>query len=272
MLRKVMAGTGCLVLHACVAGVAAWAAPAPSPGLSAMEGTCGEVLQGTPSGGARKETLPPGGSWVAPGDSIRVTITWPAEGFADDALHKVLDCVTVNGQQAPELSREERKPGNDGLFEHGFAIPTDLKVGTEVCDRGMVSGRSADGPFRREKTNDVCLTVAGPDGTRGPDAAEDSELPPPPLKQPGVVLGEAPHPAPAVSPDPPLPPAAPEFPPTLARTGSTTRFLAAYAGLSLAVGGISVMFGGVRRRRPEKQQPGEGVGDDECPTLTEPKP
>lgn len=237
MLRTVMAGTGCLVLHASMAAVAAAAVPSSSP----MEDTCGEVLQGDPGPHARKETVPPDGAWVAPGDTVQVTIRWPADRFAGDALHKALDCVTVNGTLAPELSREERAPENDGRFEHGFVIPADLKVGTEICDRGMVSGPLPVGAFSRDKTNDVCFTIASPDAQRTPDA-----LGPPraPLSQPGVVLDEAP--APAAS---PLPPPTPEFP-GLAGTGSASRFLAAYAGLSLAAGGLSMVFGADRRRRP----------------------
>lgn len=247
MLRKVLAGTGCLVLHASVVGgAAAWAAPVRSP----MADTCGEVLSGDPGDVARKATDPADGTWVSPGHPVAVSITWPADAFAGTELHKVLDCVTINNELAPELSREERRSANDGSFGHSFAIPADLPVGTEICDRGMVAGPGADRTFRREKTNDVCFIIAGPaPGQRGPGGVPDpGPQTKPPLEQPGVV--EAPAPAAA----PQLPQAAPALDPVLpapglARTGTAARFLAAFAGLQLVLGGISVIFGAARRRR-----------------------
>ena len=72
MLGKLAAAAcaGTVVLAGLAGG--AWGSRIPSPG----EGTCEEVLQGGPTGGAHKETDPPDGSAVAPGDEIEVTITW----------------------------------------------------------------------------------------------------------------------------------------------------------------------------------------------------
>ena len=266
MLRKLSAcacaGTGCAVLAAAGLGApVAWAARDRAP----MEETCVEVGRGEPTGGARKDTAPPDGSTVSPGEQVDVTISWPVEAFAGPELHKVLDCVTVDGRPAPELSAEARLAPNDGDFHHTFTVPAGLPDGAQVCDRGFVSGVGTGGTFSREKTNDVCFTVEETPEAPTRRALRDEHpdaAPAPPVRQ--VVHGaveEGPAAAPAPAPGPAAAPAA--RPEPLPRTGRSPRPFLVAAGAELFLGGLAVMAGARRRRRPpEGPSPGNESGAD----------
>jgi len=125
-----------------------------------VDDTCPEILRGPPGDNLTKETDPPDGTPVLPGDEITVTLTWDLGHFADDALHKALDCVTIDGVLATDLSVQKRDTENDGEFVHTYRIPDDAEPGTMVCDRGFVSGDGSSGQFEREKSNDVCFEVS----------------------------------------------------------------------------------------------------------------
>jgi LPXTG-motif cell wall-anchored protein len=137
---------------------AAWATPSHPGGIP---DTCPEVLAGGPTGGVQKLTSPPAGSEVSRGMGIEVTLRWDPARFATPLLHKALDCVTVNGQPADDLSLQARDPSNDGVFTTRMTVPARLADGTELCDRGFVSGPAPGATFAREKSNDVCFTVRG---------------------------------------------------------------------------------------------------------------
>jgi len=123
--------------------------------------TCPEVLAGVPTGGLQKLTSPPAGSAVSRGMGVEVRLRWDPARFATPLLHKTLDCVTVNGQPVDDLSLQERDTPNDGEFTTRMTVPAGLVDGTELCDRGFVSGPAPDATFAREKSNDVCFTVRG---------------------------------------------------------------------------------------------------------------
>jgi LPXTG-motif cell wall-anchored protein len=131
--------------------------------------TCPEVLSGAPSGDLEKRTDPPEGSDVQGGDVITVTLRWNPQSFDGPLLHKAIDCVTVNGEIAADLSGQERDAPNDGLFEWRYTVPADVPAGARICDRGFVSGPGSGGIFEREKSNDVCFTVAAPVITPAPN-------------------------------------------------------------------------------------------------------
>jgi LPXTG-motif cell wall-anchored protein len=255
-----------------LAGLAggAWGSRIPSPG----EDTCEEVLQGAPTGGGHKETDPPDGSSVAPGDEIKVTITWDPATLESPSVDKAFDCVAVDGRPVPELSAEERGRPNDGRFSTRFTVPADLPDGSQVCDRGFVGTVGAGGGFSRHKSNDVCLTVQrpappeeSPEARSGPSENSLSpgpEAPPehrtfrrpnlfpyyadtPQPVVPVVFLVPAPAPALAEAPAPP----AQSAPATLPVTGAEPRSLLAGAGADLAMAGLAVI-GGARRRRARR--------------------
>lgn len=137
----------------------AWAEDSHPGGLPE---TCPEVMSGSPSGDLEKLTDPSEGSDVHGGDVITVTLRWNPQSFDGPLLHKAVDCVTVNGEIAADLSGQERDAPNDGLFEWRYTVPADVPVGARICDRGFVSGPAPGGNFEREKSNDVCFTVAPP--------------------------------------------------------------------------------------------------------------
>jgi LPXTG-motif cell wall-anchored protein len=132
--------------------------------------TCPEVLAGAPTGGIEKVTDPADGSEVRRGDVLFVTLHWDTTTFTGPVLHKALDCVTVDGAPADELSTQERDTATDGRFETRSTVPGDLTDGTRLCDRGFVSGPAGDG-FGREKSNDVCFIVRGDRPAEGPAPA-----------------------------------------------------------------------------------------------------
>ena len=152
--------------------------------------TCPEVLAGGPTGGIEKVTEPADGSEVRPGDVISVTLRWDTTTFTGPVLHKALDCVTIDGAPADELSTQERDTANDGRFDYRFTVPGDLPDGARLCDRGFVSGPDGTG-FNREKSNDVCFVVRV-DQPRAAPAPAAAPAPMAPLATPEA-------PAPAVS-------------------------------------------------------------------------
>src|SRR5207249_6327587 len=61
-----------------------------------------------------KTTAPPSGATVLPGQEIGVEIGWRPGDWTSAWLHKVIDCVFVNGRFAPELTGGEKPTVNDG--------------------------------------------------------------------------------------------------------------------------------------------------------------
>lgn len=209
----------------------AWAEDSHPGGLPE---TCPEVLSGSPSGDLEKRTDPSDGSDVRGGDVITVILRWDPESFDGPVLHKVLDCVTVDGEIAADLSGQQRDAPNDGVFEWRFTVPADVPLGARICDRGFVSGPGPGGSFEREKSNDVCLTVVPPGASENdspapaaPPQSAKEELPPltataptgsvptesapPGSAEPGPTPGPATPPAPG-TPEP-IPPTAGPRPP-----------------------------------------------------------
>jgi LPXTG-motif cell wall-anchored protein len=188
----------------------AWAANSHPGGLP---DTCPEVLSGSPTGDLEKSTDPADGSDVQGGDVVTVTLRWDPDSFDGPLLHKVLDCVTVGGQLAPDLSGQERDAQNDGSFEWRFTVPTSVHAGQRICDRGFVSGPGSDDDFERQKSNDVCFTV-GPDDSstnesRSPAAptpaadqpAPSTDAPTPPVSSPTASPPTTPDAATPAAPD-----------------------------------------------------------------------
>ena len=77
-------------------------------------------------------------------------------------LHKVIDCVYINGLFVPELSGGERYTPNDGHFGFGYVVPFDVPPGSEICDQGFVSGPNGWEEYERAISNVVCFPVDVP--------------------------------------------------------------------------------------------------------------
>ena len=214
---------------------------------------CPEVLEGRPSEGLVKETQPANGSEVQGGDVIKVTLRWDKSRFEGESLHKALDCVTIDGDLVPGLSVEERRAANDGSFEHSYTVPDGLPEGTEVCDRGFISGPGREGKFDRDKSNDVCFKVGKKAPSGGAAPAPPPPVPPPspapPAEEAPIVAGPAGGPAPpAVAAPAPAAearpvaeaPAVPQPAAALPRTGSDSRFLVLLSAAALLSGVLRI--------------------------------
>lgn len=247
--------------------------------------TCPEVFPGDDTEWVKKVTDPTPGSTVQPGQTIKVKLVWDKDKFKEAELHKVLDCVKLDGEILGDLSLQEKPAANDGLFEHEYQVPDDAPAGAKLCDRGMATGQGEDGDFHREKTELVCFEV-GPksndhgdddgddhhgdqdgdkDGATPPDTTPTTTPPPPPPPDNGIP--PAPQTPTQVLPErlqealPAVVPAAidtdntqpavvqPTNLATLPTTGQASRVLTLVAGLSLFAGGAGIAGGARRRRR-----------------------
>src|SRR5207237_210297 len=104
---------------------------------------------------------------VQPGETIRVTLTWDTADWSASQLHKVLDCVAVDGQLVRSLQDGESPTDNDGRFTREFSVPDDVRPGTRVCDQAMLSGHSPRADYDRQISNEVCHTVERSTARRG---------------------------------------------------------------------------------------------------------
>jgi uncharacterized repeat protein (TIGR01451 family) len=131
----------------------------PPPAIS-----CNGAFSGRPEGSLAKTATRdgqslPDGSLIGPGDVIVFTITWNTSDWVGEELNKVLDCVQVNGQDAPQLSVEEKPTANDGVFIHQLTVPENLESGDVLCDRARLSGNPAGDNPSTQKSNVLCFTV-----------------------------------------------------------------------------------------------------------------
>jgi uncharacterized repeat protein (TIGR01451 family) len=131
----------------------------PPPDIS-----CSGAFSGRPPGSlaktATRDGRPlPDGSLIEAGDVIVFTMTWNTADWVGEELDKVLDCVQVNGQDAPQLSAEEKPTENDGAFTHQITVPGNLETGDVLCDRARLSGNPAGDNPSTQKSNVLCFTV-----------------------------------------------------------------------------------------------------------------
>jgi len=190
-----------------------------------------------------KETTPPAGTRVRPGDEIVVDITWRVSDWIAPALHKALDCVYIDKRYVPGLSGGERDTANDGHFAWHYVVPADVPDGATICDQGFVSGPNGEEDYGREVSNVVCFPVGPPpppaptttttraDHSQPPEAERiDQQVPP---------TTEAP-PAPAVR---------ARHEDVLPRTGGGSDG----ARLAARALGLALLGGAATRRRPRRR-------------------
>jgi hypothetical protein len=255
--RALLAVTACGVatLPVLLTPSAAWA---DSPNAEA----CSGLYHGSPPGSLRITTSPPTGTVLHAGDDVEVTATWDSADWPTPVLHKVLDCLLVNGTVDYGHSSQEKPTDNDGLYRYRFTVP----VGTpgRVCDRVRLSGRLVSGgDLVVQKSNTVCFSVAGA-GTGGPgipvEAATQAAAPPaggtPAPFQPAGPEAPAPAPAGEAAPAPvavDIAPAAVAVP-MLPRTGAEALPMVRLGGLLVLLGAAARL---ARQFAPADPQPVE---------------
>jgi membrane anchored protein len=215
------------------------------PGVSSTVEACGLLLGDDPFAKAAPEGK------AAPGDPFAVDVTW-GDGW-DGAPVEVVGCTALDGSYMAGASTRIRKTESDGLYVHEFAVPESAPDGSVLCEEAVVIGHSAAGDPRAERSGADCFTVVA--------ASVSKPAPKPAAAKPVVAAGPAapaaPEPMAAAAPvaapartqqqvaapvPVPAPVAAAE--PSLPRTGSGGRALAAVAGLLFILGGVA--FGGSR--------------------------
>jgi len=228
---------------------------------------------GGPGGGLKVTTDVRDGATVAPGQDIGVKLTWDPKAWSGQDLDAALACVAVKGGLDPDLSGGEQPTANDGVYSYTLHVPDNIRPGCDICLQGFLNGTGADGGPQEATGERPCFMSGEP----GPPSTSPSEYPPArppsppatrppaqapttpasgPARVPAEVAGvQASQPAPA--PLTPAPAAAPALAGNaeLPRTGSVFTHLAtAGGGLTLTLGGLSVMGGAGRRRtrRPSR--------------------
>jgi hypothetical protein len=148
-----------VVLPVVLAPPAAWA---ESPNPSACHG----LYRGSPPGSLAITTSPSGGAVLRPGDEVEVTATWDTAEWPRPILHKVLDCLLVDGEVDYDHSTQEKPTENDGYYRYRFTVPNGARG--KICDRVRLSGRLVeDGPLVVQKSNTICFSMAAGAGNTG---------------------------------------------------------------------------------------------------------
>jgi hypothetical protein len=187
------------------------------PGVSSTVEACGLLLGDDPFAKAAPEGK------AAPGDPFAVDVTW-GDGW-DGAPVEVVGCTALDGSYVAGASTRIRKTESDGLYVHEFAVPESAPDGSVLCEEAVVIGHSAAGDPRAERSGADCFTVVAASVSK-PAAAPVAA----PARTQQQVAAPVPGPAPA-------PVAAAE--PSLPRTGSGGRALAAVAGLLFILAGVA---------------------------------
>lgn len=243
-LRALMvAVAGSVVVLPVVVGPSAAWAESPSPSA------CRGLYHGNPPGSLVITTNPSSATVLRPGDEVEVTATWDTADWPRPILHKVLDCLLVDGDVDYGHSSQEKPTENDGYYRYRFTVPNGARG--RICDRVRLSGRFVeDGDLVVQKSNTICFSVAAVAGnTGGPglpvpagDISVQSATPvedgaPAPVSPAGPA---AEGPAPDLGiPSPPLELSAISLP-MLPRTGADPLPLVRVGAVLVLLGGIAL--------------------------------
>ncbi|HVW32939.1 MAG TPA: hypothetical protein VHL53_10405 [Acidimicrobiia bacterium] len=241
------------------------------PGGGDVIADCEDASMNTmPSGGdVHLAADLPDGARVAPGQDIRLRLTWDRTKFSGDQLDRVLDCVRLKGGLDPDMSNEQQPADNSGTFDYRLHVPEDIRPGCDICAEGFVAGAAAGGSGPLQLRSERHCFMSGPPVPPGPPATSPPPPPGPPVTQPPPPETAAAPPRPPAEVPPPSIPTevggitasqpgsnptgspAPEVAPAaeLPRTGAPSRTGTAAGGLGLALGGFAVMGGAGRKRR-----------------------
>lgn len=239
--RVLMAVTAC-----CAVAVPVLSSPGAAWAEAPNAGACGGLYHGDPPGSLAITTNPPSGTVLHPGDGVEVTATWDVADWPAPVLHKVLDCLLVNGSVDYDRSSQEKPTENDGYYRYRFTVP----AGTgRICDRVRLSGRLVEGgDLAVQKSNTICFSFAAAGSTSKPGspveattqgAAPADQGTPTPL-QPVEPTPDVPTTTEAAAtPAPPLQLSAVTVP-MLPRTGSDPLPLARLGALLVLLGGVTL--------------------------------
>jgi hypothetical protein len=122
---------------------------------------CDRTIGQLPQGRLATRTAPPADAAVQPGDTIDVDVVWATGDWSAPRLHKVLDCVAIDGRLVRTLQAGESPTDNDGRFRRSYTVPAAVPAGARICDQAMLSGPSPRGDYDRQISDIVCHTVAG---------------------------------------------------------------------------------------------------------------
>jgi hypothetical protein len=228
--------------------------PGPEPGspeqLAYFADFCRHELQRPPTAapgvGNVDNVTSPGPGTVIGGDVIDINLSWDPADFDDTWIEKVLNCVSIDGVPAPELTDEERPAPNDGAYGRELVVPEAIGPGHLLCEQGFAYGNLSRGGYSQISSRRICFTT---EAAPPPPPTTTTAPPPPP-----AAAAEAPTttttaaPAVRASAGVPTPAPAPAPVRTLPRTGRHDRALLLGAGAALALGGMSVAAGARRRR------------------------
>jgi hypothetical protein len=217
---------------------------------------CEQAAMDTPNrpGDLKVTTDVPDGATVAPGQDIGIKLTWDPKAWSGRDLDAALACVAVKGGLDPDLSNGERPTANDGVYEYVLHVPDNIRPGCDICVQGFLTGMGGDGDPQQVTGDRACFMSGPPRPTPPATRPPAPPAPTPPAttapRTPAEVGGiTASQPAPApLAPAPSTPAVAPAG--ELPRTGSpVTDLAAASGGLSLMLGGLSVIGAAGRRNR-----------------------
>ena len=264
MRRRGVAGTvglgcaGLMMLMLVTPAAANRGYPQGRMGAQDIAADCEQAAMDTPDrpGGLKVTTDVREGSEVAPGQDIGVALTWDPQAWSGRDLDAALACAQVKGGLDPDLSNGERPTANDGVFEYILHVPDNIRPGCDICVQGFLTGMAADGGPQQVGSDQRCFMSGPPRPTPPPTRPPTPLAPTPPATtattapraptEVGGITASQPTPAPLV-PAPSTPAVAPAA--ELPRTGSLTDLVAASGGLSLTLGGLSVIGAAGRRRR-----------------------
>lgn len=140
--------------------------PSPAWAESPNPSACRGLYRGSPPGSLVITTNPSSGTVLRPGDEVEVTATWDTADWPRPILHKVLDCLLVDGEVDYAHSSQEKPTDNDGYYRYRFTVPNGARG--RVCDRVRLSGRFVeDGDLVVQKSNTICFSMAAVAGTTG---------------------------------------------------------------------------------------------------------
>jgi len=249
--------TGTAVVVPAVVASTATAAWADTPNAAA----CSGLYHGSPPGSLAVASGPAAGAVLHPGDSVDVTATWNTSDWPQPILHKVLDCLMVDGKIDYDHSSQEKPTDNDGLYRYRFTVPVGAQ--RQVCDRVRLSGRLVDGgDLVVQKSNTVCFSVAGvadAPGTAVQGTTQAATPPaggvPAPLQPADSPADAAPAATGAAAPAPAAAPPAVEISPAvlsrppLPRTGADVLPLVRLGSLLILAGGAALAIRTALSRR-----------------------
>ena len=140
--RALLAFTAC-----CAVALPVLLTPAPAWADAPDPSACSGLYHGSPPGSVAVTTVPAAGTVLHPGDEVEVTATWDTGDWPGPVLHKVLDCLLVDGTVDYGHSSQEKPTDNDGpmnwdLAAHAtgtFKFMRRLPDGTDRAQRPSAS-------------------------------------------------------------------------------------------------------------------------------------